>query len=231
MLPSSTEFSISGGIFYFEYLCNLSSIKKKTASVTVSETRTFRLHRNCRIASGDSDVFRAAPAVCIINTVRCLALYFETALRCFKGLRNVPPFFRRSCHSRYRIYPAPSFLLPEWYFTAVFPHCAYIRLHYIQFCHDFSSCFLTCITESLLRHPAVKLFSDTLFNVSWFSLLFTCMTSNGILPILRIPNRQNLQPELYRTELSVQKIPACEQLLVFRFRSSICFFFGFIRAN
>ena len=38
------------------------------------------------------------------------------------------------------------------------------------------------------------------------------MTSNGILPILRIPNRQNLQPELYRTELSVQKIPACEQL-------------------
>ena len=64
-----------------------------------------------------------------------------------------------------------------------------------------------------------------------FVAVHTCMTSNGILPILRIPNRQNLQPELYRTEFSVQKIPACEQLLVFRFRSSICFFFGFIRAN
>ena len=34
-------------------------------------------------------------------------------------------------------------------------------------------CFLTCITESLLRHPAIKLFSDTLFHVSWFSLQFT----------------------------------------------------------
>jgi len=30
--------------------------------------------------------------------------------------------------------------------------------------------------------------------------------------MLRIPNRQNLLPELYRTEFSVQKIPTCEQL-------------------
>ena len=30
--------------------------------------------------------------------------------------------------------------------------------------------------------------------------------------MLRIPNRQNLQPELYRTEFSVQKIPTREQL-------------------
>ena len=29
--------------------------------------------------------------------------------------------------------------------------------------------------------------------------------------MLRIPNRQNLLPELYRTEFSVQKIPTCEQ--------------------
>ena len=36
---------------------------------------------------------------------------------------------------------------------------------------------------------------------------------NGILPILHILNRQNLLPELYRTEFSVQKIPTCEQLL------------------
>ena len=34
---------------------------------------------------------------------------------------------------------------------------------------------------------------------------------NGILPMLRIQNRQNLQPELYRMEFSVQKIPAYEQ--------------------
>ncbi len=31
--------------------------------------------------------------------------------------------------------------------------------------------------------------------------------------MLRIPNRQNLLPKLYRTEFSVQKIPTCEQLL------------------
>ncbi len=30
--------------------------------------------------------------------------------------------------------------------------------------------------------------------------------------MLRIPNRQNLLPELYRTEFLVQKIPTCEQL-------------------
>ena len=40
----------------------------------------------------------------------------------------------------------------------------------------------------------------------------TCVPSNGILSMLRIPNRQNLLPELYRTEFSVQKIPTCEQL-------------------
>ena len=32
--------------------------------------------------------------------------------------------------------------------------------------------------------------------------------------MLRIPNRQNLLPELYRTEFSDQKIPTCEQLLL-----------------
>ena len=42
----------------------------------------------------------------------------------------------------------------------------------------------------------------------------TRVPSNGILPMLRIPNRQNLLPELYRTEFSVQKIPTCEQLLL-----------------
>ena len=35
----------------------------------------------------------------------------------------------------------------------------------------------------------------------------TCVPGNGILPMLRIPNRQNLLPELYLTEFSVQKIP------------------------
>ena len=40
----------------------------------------------------------------------------------------------------------------------------------------------------------------------------TC-AQQRILPMLRIPNRQNLLPELYRTEFSVQKIPTCEQLL------------------
>ncbi len=37
--------------------------------------------------------------------------------------------------------------------------------------------------------------------------------------MLRIPNRQNLLPELYRTEFSVQKIPTCEQLLLTSFFS------------
>ena len=30
--------------------------------------------------------------------------------------------------------------------------------------------------------------------------------------MLRVPNRQNLPPELYRTEFSVQKIPTCDQI-------------------
>ena len=39
----------------------------------------------------------------------------------------------------------------------------------------------------------------------------TYVSSNRILPMLRIPNRQNPQPELYHTEFSVQKIPTCKQ--------------------
>ena len=34
---------------------------------------------------------------------------------------------------------------------------------------------------------------------------------NRILPMLRIPNRQNPQPQLYHTEFSVQKIPTREK--------------------
>ena len=34
---------------------------------------------------------------------------------------------------------------------------------------------------------------------------------NRILPMLRIPNRQNLRPQLYHTEFSVQKIPTREK--------------------
>ena len=67
-------------------------LKRKPHQSPFLETRTFRLHRNRRIASGDSDVFRAAPAVCIINTVRCLALYFETVLRCFKKVAECAAF-------------------------------------------------------------------------------------------------------------------------------------------
>lgn len=133
------------------------------------------LHRNRRIASGDSDVFRTAPAVCIINTVRCLALYFETALRCFKKVAECAAFLLVEAAAA-----GIAFILRclSFYQNGIFTAAVFRIVHTsgyttIQFCHDFSSCFLTCITESLLRHPAVKLFSDTLFNVSWFSLLFT----------------------------------------------------------
>ena len=56
------------------------------------------------------------------------------------------------------------------------------------------------------------------FDLRWKTIFICSVTvhtrvlSNGILPMLRIPNRQNLLPELYRTEFSVQKIPTCEQL-------------------
>ena len=56
------------------------------------------------------------------------------------------------------------------------------------------------------------------FELRWKTIFICSVTvhtrvpSNGILPMLRIPNRQNLLPELYRTEFSVQKIPTCEQL-------------------
>ena len=128
-------------------------IKKKTASESpFLETRTFRLHRNRRIASGDSDVFRAAPAVRIINTVRCLALYFETALRCFKRLRNVPPFFssklpQQVSHLSCAVFPSTRMVFLQQQFFRIVHTSGYTT---IQFCHDFSSCFLTCITESLL---------------------------------------------------------------------------------
>ena len=150
-------------------------LKRKPHQSPFLETRTFRLHRNRRIASGDSDVFRAAPAVCIINTVRCLALYFETALRCFKKVAECAAFLLIEAAAA-----GIAFILRRlsFYQNGIFTAAVFRIVHTsgyttIQFCHDFSSCFLTCITESLLRHPAVKLFSDTLFNVSWFSLLFT----------------------------------------------------------
>ena len=38
-------------------------------------------------------------------------------------------------------------------------------------------------------------------------LLTRCANSNVILPMLRIPNRQNLLPPPYHTTFSVQKIP------------------------
>ena len=150
-------------------------LKRKPHQSPFLETRTFRLHRNRRIASGDSDVFRAAPAVCIINTVRCLALYFETTLRCFKKVAECAAFLLVEAAAA-----GIAFILRRlsFYQNGIFTAAVFRIVHTsgyttIQFCHDFSSCFLTCITESLLRHPAVKLFSDTLFNVSWFSLLFT----------------------------------------------------------
>ena len=151
--------------------------KKKTASESpFLETRTFRLHRNRRIASGDSDVFRTAPAVCIINTVRLPRTLLRDGSPVFlKRLRNVPPFFssklpQQVSHLSCAVFPSTRMVFLQQQFSALCIHPVYTT---IQFCHDFSSCFLTFITESLLRHPAVKLFSDTLFNVSWFSLLFT----------------------------------------------------------
>lgn len=151
-------------------------IKKKTASESsFLETRTFRLHRNRRIASGDSDVFRAAPAVCIIDTVRCLALYFQTALRCFKKVAECAALLLVEASAA-----GIAFILRRlsFYQYGIFAAAVFRIMHTsgyttIQFCHDFSSCFLICITENLLRHPAVKIFSDTFFNVLWFSLLFT----------------------------------------------------------
>ena len=229
LLPSWQNFPYPAAFFISNAYAGFLLFKKKTASESpFLETRTFRLHRNRRIASGDSDVFRTAPAVCIINTVRCLALYFETALRCFKKVAECAAF-----RSRYRIYPALSFLLPEWYFySSSFPHCAYIRLHYNPVLSWFFLLFSDMHHRKSPPASSRQTFQRYTFQcVMVFVAVHTCMTSNGILPILRISNRQNPQPELYRTEFSVQKIPACEQLLVFRFRSSICFFFGFIRAN
>mgnify|MGYP006903234485 CR=1 FL=1 len=117
----------------------------------------------------------ALPAVCIINTVRCLALYFETALRCFKKVAECAAFLLVEAAAA-----GIAFILRRlsFYQNGIFTAAVFRIVHTsgyttIQFCHDFSSCFLTCITESLLRHPAGKLFSDTLFNVSWFLLLFT----------------------------------------------------------
>lgn len=55
------------------------------------------------------------------------------------------------------------------------------------------------------------------FNVSreTFVAVHICVSSNGILPMPHILNRQDLLSELYRTEFSVQKIFACEQLQTF----------------
>ena len=64
----------------------------------------------------------------------------------------------------------------------------------------------------------ISLLQYIIRTVSLFCIFVTVHTrvpSNGILPMLRIPNRQNLLPELYRTDFSVQKIPTCEQLRIF----------------
>lgn len=150
-------------------------LKRKPHQSPFSGNSNIPSHRNRRLASGDSDVFRAAPAVCIINTVRCLALYFETVLRCFKKVAECAAFLLVEAAAA-----GIAFILRRlsFYQNGIFTAAVFRIVHTsgyttIQFCHDFSSCFLTCITESLLRHPTVKLFSDTLFNVSWFSLLFT----------------------------------------------------------
>ena len=57
-------------------------------------------------------------------------------------------------------------------------------------------CFLFAIFQHTFK--AVFLYAVT---------VHACVYSNVILPMLRIPNRQNLLPEVYRTEFSVQKIP------------------------
>ena len=49
------------------------------------------------------------------------------------------------------------------------------------------------------------------FDLRWKTIFICSVTVHT--RMLRIPNRQNLLPELYRTEFSVQKIPTCEQLL------------------
>ena len=49
------------------------------------------------------------------------------------------------------------------------------------------------------------------FDLRWKTIFICSVTvhtrvlSNGILPMLRIPNRQNLLPELYRTEFQFRK--------------------------
>ena len=44
---------------------------------------------------------------------------------------------------------------------------------------------------------------------------------NRILPMLRIPNRQNLQPQLYCTEFSVQKIPTVYSNFYFTYECQV----------
>ena len=57
------------------------------------------------------------------------------------------------------------------------------------------------------------------FDLRWKTIFICSVTvhtrvpSNRILPMLRIQNRQNLLPELYHMEFSVQKIPTRKQLL------------------
>ena len=51
------------------------------------------------------------------------------------------------------------------------------------------------------------LFTQSIFLVTVRAL----RKQQRILPMLRIPNRQNLLPPLYHTAFSVQKMPTCEQ--------------------
>ena len=63
----------------------------------------------------------------------------------------------------------------------------------------------------LFRKPVHLLFfrhPDKHVTVHGHSMPAHC---NRILPMLRIPNRQNPRPKLYRTEFSVQKIPIREK--------------------
>ena len=147
LLPSWQNFPYPAAFFISNIYAGFLLFKKKTASeLPFLETRTFRLHRNRRIASGDSDVFRAAPAVCIINTVRCLALYFETALRCFKKVAECAAFLLVEAAAA-----GIAFILRRlsFYQKGIFTASVFRIVHTsgyttIQFCHEYSLliCFI-----------------------------------------------------------------------------------------
>ena len=115
---------------------------------------TFRLHGNRRISPGDSDVLRTAAAIRIVDTVGRLALDFQAAFRCFKEIaERAALLFIEAAAARITFVLCCLSLYQNRTLTAAVFRIVHTSCYTtVQFCHDFSSCFLPYTAKIVIVH-------------------------------------------------------------------------------